>query len=51
MQAVVRKYFPYYRFFCGFTITTESINYIFLNDLIVYERGRVIWYGLCKISG
>ena len=45
MQAVVRKYFPYYRFFCGFTITTESINYMFLNGLIVYERGpgNLVW--------
>ena len=45
MQAVVRKYFPYYRFFCGFTITTESINYMFLSGLIVYERGlgNLVW--------
>jgi len=45
MQAVVRKYFPYYRFFGIFTITIESINYMFLKGLIVYEwgAGDLVW--------
>ena len=45
MQAVEGNIFLTTAFFSGFNITIESFNYLFLNGLIVYERGRgnLVW--------
>ena len=45
MQAVGGNIFLTTAFFYGFNITIESINYMFLKGLIVYERelGNLVW--------